>query len=111
MTEKDRGSDCDDPGRRTVSRGITNAKQALSLSDGIDVSVSHPDRDSGRTEEFIDREELRTLAEPWMESVGIRFPAPISADAVDRSNEAKAATRTVLQEIVASASEAGWATR
>ncbi|CDM62301.1 hypothetical protein LPU83_pLPU83d_0931 (plasmid) [Rhizobium favelukesii] len=87
-----------------------NARQELSLPDEMDVSVFHPDRDSGRPDEFIDREELRTLTEAWIDSVGIRSPAPISEDAVDRLNEAKAA-RTVLEEIIASASEAGWGTR
>jgi hypothetical protein len=77
----------------------------------MDVSVSHPDRKAGATDDFIDRDELRTLTEPWIEPVGIRFPAPISEDTVDRFEEAKAAARNVFEEIIASANEAGWATQ
>nr|WP_244598504.1 hypothetical protein [Rhizobium tubonense] len=57
------------------------------------------------------RDELRTLTEAWIAPVRIRFPAPIGEDAEDRSEEARAAVRNVLEEIVASANEAGWATR
>jgi hypothetical protein len=100
----------DDDGER-VPVGIMNAKQALSLPEEMDVSVSHPDRKAGATDEFIDRDELRTLTEPWIEPVGIRFPAPISEDTADRFEEAKAAARNVLEEVIATANEAGWATR
>ncbi|MGO4569168.1 hypothetical protein AB4Z52_29985 [Rhizobium sp. 2YAF20] len=46
-----------------------------------------------------------------MEPVGTRFPAPISEDTADRFEEAKAAARDVLDEVIATANEAGWATR
>jgi hypothetical protein len=98
-------------GGEQVPVGIMNAKQALSLPAGMDVSVSHPDRETGATDQFIGRDELRTLTEPWIGPVGIRFPSPISEDASDRLQEAKAAVRNVLEEIVAAANEAGWATR
>jgi hypothetical protein len=96
----------DDDGER-VPVGIMNAKQALSLPEEMDVSVSHSDRKA----EFIDRDELRTLTEPWIEPVGIRFPAPISEDTADRFEEAKAAARNVLEEVIATANDAGWETR
>ena len=95
-------------GGEQVPVGIMNAKQALSLPEEMDVSVSHPDRKAGAT---IDRDELRTLTEPWIEPVGIWFPAPISEDTADRFEEAKAAARNVLDEVIATANEAGWATR
>ena len=94
-----------------VPIGIMNAKQALSLPEDMDVSVSHPDHDLGPTDEFIGRDELRTLTEPWIEPVRIIFPAPISEHTSVRLDEAKASARNVLEEIMASAIEAGWATR
>ncbi|WP_409514050.1 hypothetical protein [Rhizobium leguminosarum] len=87
-----------------------NTNQALSLPQGMDVSISHPDREAG-ADEFIGRDELRLLTEPWIEPVGCRFPAPISEDSADRLVEAKAVARNVLEEIIASANDVGWATR
>jgi hypothetical protein len=46
-----------------------------------------------------------------VEPVGIRFPVPISEDIADRFEEAKAAAHNVLDEVIATANEAGWATR
>src|SRR5882724_1177498 len=60
-------------GGEQVPVGIMNANQALSLPEEMDVSVSHPDRKAGATDELIGRDELRTLTEPWIEPVGIRF--------------------------------------
>lgn len=97
-------------GGKQVPVGIMNTNQALSLPQEMDISVSHPDREAG-ADEFIGRDELRRLTEPWIEPVGFRFPAPISEDSADRLVEAKAAARNVLEEIIASANEAGWATR
>src|SRR5882762_6001692 len=90
-------------GGEQVPVGIMNANQALSLPEEMDVSVSHPDRKAGATDELIGRDELRTLTEPWIEPVGIRFPAPISEDTADRFEEAKAAARNVLDEVIATA--------
>jgi len=98
-------------GGEQVPVGIMNANQALSLPEEMDVSVSHPDRKAGATDELIGRDELRTLTEPWIEPVGIRFPVPISEDIADRFEEAKAAAHNVLDEVIATANEAGWATR
>ncbi|MBB3916877.1 hypothetical protein [Rhizobium fabae] len=97
-------------GGKQVPVGIMNTKQALSLPQEMDISVSHPDREAS-ADEFIGRDELRLLTEPWTEPVGFRFPAPISEDSADRLVEAKAAARNVLEEIIASGNEAGWATR
>jgi hypothetical protein len=94
----------DDGGQ--VPIGIMNAKQALSLPEELDVSISNPDGESA--DGLTDRQSLRTLTEPWVEPMGIIFPSPISEEAVDRIDEAKALAGRVLSEIVTSAVEAGW---
>ena len=38
--------------------GIMNVEQALSLPEEINAQVSHPDKEAGATDDFIDREEL-----------------------------------------------------
>jgi hypothetical protein len=43
-------------GGEQVPVGIMTAKQALSLPEEMDVSVSHPDPKVGATDEFIDRD-------------------------------------------------------
>ncbi len=91
-----------------VPIGIMNAKQALSLPEELDVSISHPDGEDGSPDGLIDRQGLRTLTEPWVEPLGIIFPSPISEEAVDRIDEAKALAHRVLSEIAAAAIEAGW---
>ncbi|MGO4440929.1 hypothetical protein [Rhizobium sp. RAF56] len=90
-----------------VPIGIMNAKQPLSLPEDMDVSVSHPDHDLGPTDEFIGRDELRTLTEPWIEPVRIIFPHP----SVNTLLSVWMRRRPRLEEIMASAIEAGWATR
>ncbi len=96
----------DDGGQLPI--GIMNAKQALYLPEELDVSISHPDGEEGLPDGLIDRQGLRTLTEPWVEPMDIIFPSPISEEAVDRIDEAKALASRVLSEIVASAVEAGW---
>ncbi len=39
--------------------GLMNAEQALSLPEEIDIEVSHPERQSGDPEIFMDRSALR----------------------------------------------------
>ena len=98
-------------GGEQVPVGIMNTEQALALPEEMVVSVSHPHRDPGGTGEFIGRDELRTLTEPWIERPSIRFPVPTTEDVAVRIAEAKAAASFVLEEIIASANEAGWRTR
>ncbi len=38
--------------------GIMNTKRALNLPDDLDVEISHPDKEPGVTDHFIDKEEL-----------------------------------------------------
>ncbi|MFK0329682.1 hypothetical protein ACIQUB_01000 [Rhizobium sp. NPDC090275] len=42
-----------------VAVGIMNAEQALELADSVDVEVSHPDHEAGKTDVFIAADELR----------------------------------------------------
>ena len=44
-----------------VPLGIMNTKQALDLPDELDVEISHPDKEPGATDHFIDKEELRRV--------------------------------------------------
>lgn len=44
-----------------VPLGIMNTKQALDLPEELDVEISHPDKEAGATDHFIDREELRKV--------------------------------------------------
>jgi cold shock CspA family protein len=39
--------------------GIMNSEQALSLPDHMEVKISHPDHEAGKTDVFISKEELR----------------------------------------------------
>ncbi|TCL62035.1 hypothetical protein [Rhizobium sp. BK251] len=92
-----------------VAVGLMNTEQALSLPEQMDVTVSHPDHAPGATDEFIGRDELRALTEPWVERPTIRFPAPTTDDKAVRCDEAKVAANFALEEIIAAANEAGWA--
>lgn len=98
-------------GGEQVPVGIMNTEQALLLPEEMEVTVSHPHRASGATGEFIGRDELRTLTEPWIERSSIRFPAPTTEDKAGRFEEAKAAAGSLLDEIIVSANEAGWGTQ
>ncbi len=98
-------------GGEQVPVGIMNTVQALSLPQELDVTVSHPDHDPGTTAEFIGRDELRTLMEPWIERPSTQFSAPTTDDVNLRLDEARAAASFVLEEIIALASEVGWGTR
>ncbi|UWU31266.1 hypothetical protein N2600_29455 (plasmid) [Rhizobium sp. WSM1274] len=42
-----------------IALGIMNDKQALALPDELDVEVSHPDHEPGKTDHFIHKDELR----------------------------------------------------
>jgi hypothetical protein len=44
-----------------VPLGIMNTKQALDLPEELDVEISHPDKEAGATDHFIDRDELRKV--------------------------------------------------
>ncbi len=44
-----------------VPLGIMNTKQALDLPEELDVEISHPDKEAGATDHFIDRNELRKI--------------------------------------------------
>jgi hypothetical protein len=98
-------------GGAQVPVGIMNTEQALALPEEMIVTVSHPHRDPGGTSEFIGRDELRNLTEPWIERPSIRFPAPTTDDVGARFDEAKAAASFALEDIIASANEAGWGTQ
>lgn len=44
-----------------VPLGIMTTKQALDLPEELDVEISHPDKEPGVTDVFIDRVELRRI--------------------------------------------------
>jgi hypothetical protein len=44
-----------------VPLGIMNTRQALDLPEELDVEISHPDKEAGVTDHFIDRDELRKV--------------------------------------------------
>lgn len=98
-------------GGKQIPIGIMNAKQALSLPDEMDVAVSHPNREAGTTDALVDRARLQSLTEPSVQPGQMRFPAPKTEDPAARLDEAKAIARDALDELVASANEAGWGTQ
>ncbi|TAX42002.1 hypothetical protein ELH97_01315 [Rhizobium leguminosarum] len=44
--------------------GIMNTEQALKLEDSDGLVFSHPDKEAGVTDHFIDQDELRRLTSP-----------------------------------------------
>ena len=44
-----------------VPLGIMTTKQALDLPEELDVEISHPDKEAGVTDHFIDKEALRKV--------------------------------------------------
>jgi hypothetical protein len=44
-----------------VPLGIMTTKQALDLPEELDVEISHPDKEAGVTDHFIDKDELRRV--------------------------------------------------
>lgn len=44
-----------------VPLGIMNTRQALDLPEELDVEISHPDKEPGATDHFINKEELRKV--------------------------------------------------
>ncbi|WJH38449.1 hypothetical protein N7E02_07460 (plasmid) [Aliirhizobium terrae] len=41
--------------------GIMNAEQAMSLPSDVDVKISHPDDEPGKTDRFLDRYEFQEM--------------------------------------------------
>jgi hypothetical protein len=44
-----------------VPLGIMTTKQALDLPEELDVEISHPDKEAGATDHFIDKDELKRV--------------------------------------------------